>query len=55
MNGGNLMLLTIGIVGVLMIAIAIITRGQAPGGFQATELGAMSEQWLAEHRASHSA
>jgi hypothetical protein len=44
------------IVGVVMVSIAfvIIPRIRPPGGVNAANLGWMSEQWLAEHRASHS-
>lgn len=37
----------------VVIAIVIIPRMLAPGGKNAAPLGRMSEQWLAEHRASH--
>jgi hypothetical protein len=46
------MLLIVGAV-VVLIAVAIIPRMRAPGGVNASTLGWMSEQWLAEHRASH--
>ena len=36
------------------ITIVIIPRMRAPGGVNGSALGWMSEQWLAEHRASHS-
>ena len=39
----------------LMLAVAAIPRMRVPGGVNAGHLGWMSEQWLAEHRASHSA
>jgi hypothetical protein len=44
------------IVGVViaLVAAAVIPRTRVPGGVNAAHLGWMSEQWLAEHRASHS-
>ncbi len=43
------------IVGVVMVLIAIvIPRMRVPAGVNSANLGWMSEQWLAEHRASHS-
>ena len=50
----NYMLLIFGAV-IAVMAIAIIPRMRAPGGVNGSALGWMSEQWLAEHRASHSA
>jgi hypothetical protein len=47
------MLLIVGFVMVL-IAVVIIPRMRVPGGVNSANLGWMSEQWLAEHRASHS-
>jgi hypothetical protein len=47
------MLFTIGVITVL-IAVLIIPRMRVPGGVNSVALGWMSEQWLAEHRASHS-
>jgi hypothetical protein len=47
------MLLLIGIA-VVLIAVLIIPRMRVPGGVNSANLGWMSEQWLAEHRASHS-
>ena len=47
------MLLIVGLVMVL-IAVVIIPRMRVPGGVNSADLGWMSEQWLAEHRASHS-
>ena len=47
------MLLIIGVVTAL-VAAAVIPRIRVPGGVNANQLGWMSEQWLAEHRASHS-
>ena len=49
----NVMLLIFGAV-VASIAVAIIPRMRVPGGVNESQLGWMSEQWLAEHRASHS-
>jgi hypothetical protein len=37
------------------IAIVIVPRMRVPGGANEGALGWMSEQWLAEHRASQSA
>jgi len=42
------------IVGIVLISIGIIPRVWVPGGVKPANLGWMSEQWLAEHRASHS-
>jgi hypothetical protein len=39
--------------GIALAAILIIARMRAPGGVNTGHLGYMSEQWLAEHRASH--
>jgi hypothetical protein len=47
------MLFIVGLVMVL-IAVVIIPRRRVPGGVNSGNLGWMSEQWLAEHRASHS-
>ena len=53
--GENLMLFIIIIVVVsALIAIVIIPRIQVPAGVNSADLGWMSAQWLAEHRASHS-
>jgi len=41
-------------VGIVLIAVGIIPRMRVPGGVNSADLGWMSEQWLAEHRASHS-
>jgi hypothetical protein len=46
------MLLTIGVLFTLTAGI-IATRLHAPRGLHGAPLGWMSEQWLAEHRASH--
>jgi hypothetical protein len=40
--------------GISTVAILILAKMRAPGGANAAHLGSMSEQWLAEHRASHS-
>jgi len=45
------MLLIIGIL-ITMTLAAIILRLRVPGGVNATNLGWMSAQWLAEHRSS---
>jgi hypothetical protein len=37
-----------------LIAVVIIPRMRVPGGVNSANLGRMSQQWLAEHRASHS-
>jgi len=50
----NHMLFIIGAVMALM-AVVMIPRMRVPGGVNARTLGWMSEQWLAEHRASSSA
>jgi len=50
---GDHMLFIVGLVMVLM-AIVIILRMRVPSGVNSANLGWMSEQWLAEHRASHS-
>jgi len=47
------MLLIVGLV-VVLIAVVIIPRMRVPGGVNSANLGWMSEQWLAQHRASHS-
>ena len=39
---------------IVSIAVVIIPRMRVTGGMNAGTLGWMSEQWLAEHRASHS-
>jgi hypothetical protein len=45
------MLFSLGAV-MALIAIMMIPRMRVPGGVNATKLGWMSEQWLADHRAS---
>jgi hypothetical protein len=40
---------------VVLITVVIMPRVRVPGGVNGSALGWMSEQWLAEHRASHSA
>lgn len=47
------MLFIIGVV-VVLIAVVIIPRMRVPGSVNSANLGWMSEQWLAEHRASQS-
>ena len=49
----NHMLFIVG-VGIVLIAVGIVPRMWVPGGVNSARLGWMSEQWLAEHRASHS-
>jgi hypothetical protein len=39
---------------IVVIAAVIIPRMRVPGGVNSANLGWMSQQWLAEHRASHS-
>jgi hypothetical protein len=46
------MLFIVGAV-IVLIAVVIILRMRVPGGVNANTLGWMSDQWLAEHRASH--
>jgi hypothetical protein len=48
------MLLILGTV-IVSIAVVVIPKMRVPGGMNGSALGWMSEQWLAEHRASHSA
>ena len=47
------MLFTVGVVAV-SIALVILPRMRVPGGVNSANLGWMSQQWLVEHRASHS-
>ena len=51
--GENPMLFIVGLV-IVSVAVVIIPRMRVPGGVNAAPFGWMSEQWLAEHRASHS-
>ncbi len=53
-DGANHMLFILGVVIVLIAVVVIIPRLRVPGGTDSANLGWMSEQWLAEHRASHS-
>jgi len=46
------MLFTLG-VAIVSIAVVILPRMRVPGGVHAARLGWMSQQWLAEYRASH--
>jgi hypothetical protein len=39
--------------GLLLLATAMFSRGWRIGGIERAPLGWMSEQWLAERRASH--
>ena len=48
------MLLIVGAV-IVLIAVVIIPRMGVPGSINGSTLGWMSEHWLAEHRAAHSA
>ena len=52
-SGENHMLFIVGVV-IALIAVVIIPRMRVPGGVNSSTLGWMSQQWLAEHRASHS-
>ena len=52
-GGENQMLFIVAVV-ITLIAVVIIPRRRVPSGVHAANLGWMSEQWLAEHRASHS-
>lgn len=52
-GGEDHMLFIVGIV-IALIAVVIIPRMRVPDGVNSANLGCMSEQWLAEHRASHS-
>ena len=47
------MLFIVGIV-IASIAVVVIPRLRVPGGVNSATLDWMSQQWLAEHRASHS-
>jgi hypothetical protein len=47
------MLFIVGFV-LVSVAVVIIRRMSVRGGVNAAPLGWMSEQWLAEHRTSHS-
>ena len=38
---------------IVLIAVVIIARMRVLAGVNASTLGWMSEQWLAEHRVSH--
>lgn len=51
--GEDHMLFIVGIV-IALIAVVVIPRLRVPGGVNSATLGWMSQQWLAEHRASHS-
>jgi hypothetical protein len=41
------------VLAVVLVAVVIIPRMRVPAGNNPANLGWMSEQWLAEHRASH--
>jgi hypothetical protein len=41
-------------VAIVLAAVMIIPRMRLPRGVEAAPFGTMSEQWLAEQRASHS-
>jgi hypothetical protein len=51
-NGRRHMLLITAVL-ITLIAALIIPRLRAPADVNAAKLGSMSDQWLAEHRASH--
>jgi hypothetical protein len=51
-SGREQMLLTIGVL-VTVTAVLIIRKLRVPADANGKNLGWMSEQWLAEHRASH--
>ena len=51
--GEHHMLFIVGAV-IVLIAVGIVPRMRLPGGVKPADLGWMSEDWLAEHRASHS-
>ena len=51
--GDKNMLFIVGIV-IALIGVIGIQRMRLPGDVNSANLGWMSEQWLAEHRASHS-
>lgn len=46
------MLLIVGAI-VTALAASLVTRLRVSGGTGPNTLGSMSEQWLAQHRASH--
>ena len=48
------MLIIAGVV-IAFVAVVIFPRMRVSGGVHAADPGWMSEQWLTEHRASHSA
>jgi hypothetical protein len=52
-RGGNHMLFIVGII-IVLTTVVIIPRMQVPASVNSANLGWMSEQWLAQHRASHS-
>jgi hypothetical protein len=52
-SGENHMLFIVGVV-IALIALVIFPRMRVAGGVNSSNLGWMSQQWLAEHRASHS-
>jgi len=47
------MLIFIGVLITVTTAMVVIRKVRVPGGVNAANLGEVSEQWLAEHRASH--
>ena len=51
--GENPMLFIVGLV-IVSVVVVILPRMRVPGSVNAAPLGWMSEQWLTEHRSSHS-
>ena len=49
----NHMLFIVGVV-IVLIAVGLMLRVWVPDSLNSAHLGTMSEQWLAEHHASHS-
>jgi hypothetical protein len=49
------MLLIFGAVVIALFAMVISPRMRLPGSVNSSAFGWISEEWLAEHRASHSA
>lgn len=47
------MLLIIGVLTTLAVAMTVAKARMVPGGVNKSQLGWMSQQWLAENRASH--
>jgi hypothetical protein len=47
-------MLFVGVV-IVLVAVAMMPKIRVPARVNAAPLGSMSERWLAEHRASHTA